>query len=214
MGVDIDVFARVVEVSHEYYDEVDEDSTDVFFQRDETTKDEEERARLLVGEMDYNEALREVKPWYKCEELKFSFRAGSATGYNEWLNTLAQLAGYPLVGGLDYTTEKYFPYPYYTSAWKAGSGPFRELIMHDDQSGVLESYQCTKLYQDFLTHLPVVETRVDTTLQWSLSDLLGADTERRRIASEQFSNVYFLEQYKKWMEACHIVSQGGCISFH
>ena len=69
------------------------------------------------------------------------FRAGSYSGYNEWREQLAKLAGYPAV------TNKSKPHS--EAAWQKDSGPFWELINFSDCEGTLGSAICAKLAKDF-----------------------------------------------------------------
>lgn len=72
----------------------------------------------------------------------FSFRAGSYTGYNEWRNQLAQLAGYESA----------------EDCWTKTEGPFWELINFTDCEGVLGDETCAKLLIDFRNYLSAVQT--------------------------------------------------------
>src|SRR5882757_10407870 len=63
----------------------------------------------------------------------FNFQAGSYSGYNEWRNQLAQLAGWKDDN----------------AAWQATEGPFWELINFADNEGTIGPKTAAKLAQDF-----------------------------------------------------------------
>ena len=65
---------------------------------------------------------------------RFHFHAGSYSGYNEWRDMLAKLAGYDSA----------------RSVWQTNSqGPFSELINFSDCEGVIGASVSKKLAQDF-----------------------------------------------------------------
>jgi hypothetical protein len=64
---------------------------------------------------------------------EFDFQAGSYSGYNDWRNWLAQVAGWRSA----------------EDAWKAGGGAFFELIYFSDSEGVIGSEVSAKLAEDF-----------------------------------------------------------------
>jgi hypothetical protein len=82
-------------------------------------------------------APKAVFAW--AEELRF--RAGSYSGYGEWRDELARLAGYEPVDGLTH--------PYARGAWDAANGPFWELINFADCEGVIGPVVAAKLVDDF-----------------------------------------------------------------
>lgn len=212
MGLDIDVYGRVVRTTRPLYDE-DEDYSVLYFQSEECSKEERQRAEALEGEMDREEALCHVKQWYRAEDCVKTLRAGSYTGYNEWVNQLAALAGYhPLFSHP--TTGVTQSYPYSAAAWNGHQGPFHTLICHSDCDGILEAHHCAQLYKDFVTYLPVVEARVPPMSSWSLQDLLSPNEKERSIATEAHKCFFFLARYREWMEGCRIAARGGCLGFH
>lgn len=74
------------------------------------------------------------------------FRAGSYSGYNEWREELAKLAGYPA------RAEHDKPHSY--GAWEseAKEGPFFEIISFSDCEGVIGPKTSAKLASDFATY--------------------------------------------------------------
>ena len=75
-------------------------------------------------------------------EESMDFRAGSYSGYGEWRNELARIAGY-----LAHPAAT--RHPYSEGAWAALSGPFWELINFADNEGVIGSTVAAKLAADF-----------------------------------------------------------------
>lgn len=86
----------------------------------------------------FSEVAKEIQPQaiYDFEE-KFSWRAGSYSGYNSWRNWLAKLAGWK-------NDE---------DAWNNGKNgqPFYELINFSDCEGTIGTQTCQKLLQDFIS---------------------------------------------------------------
>ena len=74
---------------------------------------------------------------FKSVELKFGFRAGSYTGYNEWRERLCRVA-------LNMSTRQLWDHP--------KEGPFVELLHFPDNEGVIETSVCAKLSKDFVDH--------------------------------------------------------------
>ncbi|WP_323016426.1 hypothetical protein [Castellaniella sp.] len=70
---------------------------------------------------------------------KFHFCAGSYSGYNQWRNELARIAGYEDAG------EK----RYDRGCWAKGIGPFHELIDFSDCEGVIGADVAKRLAVDF-----------------------------------------------------------------
>jgi hypothetical protein len=73
-------------------------------------------------------------------------RAGSYSGYNQWRNDLAKLAGYPL-GQYEQYGKNWDSYC--VTCWNGGTGPFSELINFSDCEGVIGSAVARKLAADF-----------------------------------------------------------------
>lgn len=74
-----------------------------------------------------------VQPGIYSFADKFGFRAGSYSGYGQWRDWLAKVAGY--------AGER--------AAWSASSGPFWELINFADNEGVIGPVVSAKLAKDF-----------------------------------------------------------------
>lgn len=70
----------------------------------------------------------------------YDFRAGSYGGYNQWRNSLAELAGYESIDG---RSDK--------GAWETDGGPFWQLINFSDCEGTIGSQVSKKLLADFLS---------------------------------------------------------------
>lgn len=75
-------------------------------------------------------------------EGSMDFRAGSYSGYGEWRNELARLAGYP-------SHPAATRHAYSESARAASAGPFWELINFADNEGVIGSEAAARLAADF-----------------------------------------------------------------
>lgn len=122
---------------------------------------------------------------YETDEEAFGFRAGSYSGYNDWRNQLAELAGYACV-------ESERPYRGKElrcdeSAFNADSGPFHELISFSDCEGIIGSVAAKKLAKDF------------------------ADFQEK---ADSFGDEYFRRKYADWRKACEMAADDGCIKFH
>lgn len=72
------------------------------------------------------------------------FRAGSYSGYGDWRNWLARVAGYPVAFLVRHERRQYVQ-----SAWDATSGPFWELLNFSDCEGTLGPVVSRKLAKDF-----------------------------------------------------------------
>lgn len=83
---------------------------------------------------------------YEGTSEYYSFRAGSYSGYGDWREKLAKLAGYPLT---EQESMSLHSRSFSESAWTATSGPFWELIYFSDCEGILDSKTCLKLLEDF-----------------------------------------------------------------
>ena len=115
------------------------------------------------------------------------FRAGSYSGYGEWREQLATLAGYEKI----LTTPSYRE-PYLSacaSARNKTSGPFYELINFSDCEGILGTTTCLKLAKDFAEYQILADKIKDT-----------------------FNR--FNDLYSNWRIACEIAgNHNGCIQF-
>ena len=121
------------------------------------------------------------------------FCAGSYSGYNQWRNQLAVVAGYE-------SAEKVWedcnlPASFNIRLFKLKEidgqeiermKPFYELINFSDCEGLIGPEICKKLYQDFV------------------------DFEDK--AKEQ--DEYFYERYTNWKEAFRVASDNGLVAFH
>ena len=114
----------------------------------------------------------------------FSFRAGSYSGYNEWRNRLAKLAGYPPSVSIQ---KNAIELRYDETVWKRDHGPFWELIDFSDAEGVIGPRACKKVYQDFV---------------------------RYEDQAVQLSDMGFRASYADWMKAFAMCADNGAIVFH
>lgn len=123
--------------------------------------------------------------WYRYDAFD-TFRAGSYSGYGEWRDWLAKVAGYrPHIG----PRESDHPNPYAAAAWSAESGPFWELINFSDCEGVIGSEVATKLTLDF-------------------------DTFAGRAKAQQVNGFsYFASLYDRFRDAFRMAADGGCVVF-
>lgn len=114
------------------------------------------------------------------------FRAGSYSGYNQWRERLAELAGYPAADYAKYgeTTKRHD-----AGAWKADEGPFHALINFSDCEGVIGPVVSAKLAKDF------------------------ADFQDRADAVMDHDG-YWREKYASWRMAFEMAAKNGAVSFH
>jgi len=118
-------------------------------------------------------------------DKSIGFRAGSYSGYSEWRNELAKLAGYPAV-----RHESGYKPPedlHSAGAWERTEGPFWELIHFSDCEGVIGPKTSAKLAADFATFQEKADAHPD---QW------------------------FRDRYAKWREAFELASNDGAVAFH
>ncbi|WP_458763531.1 hypothetical protein [Cupriavidus basilensis] len=120
---------------------------------------------------------------YSAEECD-GFCCGAYSRYNRWREDLAKLAGYPAVGYESFGTIEQ---RHDAGAWKAGAGPFYELINFSDCEGTIGPVVSAKLAKDF------------------------ADFQARADAHE---SEYFREKYAEWRNAFDMAAQNGAVSFH
>lgn len=132
------------------------------------------------------ERFEPLKPGavYRYAEA-FEFRAGSYSGYNEWRNELARLAGNkPTATPGD--DGKMQP-RYDETVWRDKSGPFWELIDFSDSEGVIGPLACKRVLGDFV---------------------------RFHEAAKAHPDEGFRESYEDWMKAFALCAEGGAIEFH
>jgi hypothetical protein len=112
------------------------------------------------------------------------FSAGSYSGYNEWRNELAALAGY---APIQVTNERgMLELRYDESVWELSEGPFWELINYSDCQGTLDSVEAAKLVKDFKAFLPQAEAK----------------------------DRHFYDKYVRWLNAFEFASDDGAVRFH
>jgi hypothetical protein len=131
--------------------------------------------------------------WYEFSRLDgavLGFRAGSYSGYNNWREWLAKLAGYPEDPAED------LRHRHSGGAWKADGGPFWELIYFADNEGTIGPIVSAKLAKDFA--------------EWderakAFSETIDADAESR---------AWFYRQYQTWRHAFEMAADNGAVDFH
>lgn len=115
----------------------------------------------------------------------FGFRAGSYSGYNDWREQLAKLAGYPAAPHKDYDGK--IVQRHAQGAWDALAGPFWELINFADNEGTIGPVLAKKLARDFA----MFENDADAT-----------------------GDAWFIARYADWKRAFEMASDGGAVEFH
>lgn len=123
------------------------------------------------------------RAWYEFADSD-GFRAGSYSGYGEWRDNLAQLAGYPARADLRQ------PHSHSAAAWAAQSGPFWELINFADNEGVIGPVVAAKLAKDF------------------------AEFDDRAKSFDPGADGWFYERYALWRRAFEMAADGGAVDFH
>lgn len=128
---------------------------------------------------------------YSYEEC-YGFCAGPYSGYNEWRECLAKLAGYEAV---EYTNQwEGTRMLHAAGAWNASGGPFHELIHFADNEGAIGAEVSAKLHRDFVEWRDRARAFAET-----LGILTGG---------------YFMESYDEWTSAFALASDGGAVKFH
>lgn len=113
----------------------------------------------------------------------FGFRAGSYSGYNEWREELAKMAGYPKVATV---THRGAVMLYGEGASLAGKGPFFELIHFSDCEGTIGAAVASKLSQDF------------------------ADFQS---AADAIPDEWFRSRYADWRKGLEMAANNGAVRF-
>ena len=130
----------------------------------------------------------ENKAFYSYED-RFSFRAGSYSGYSMWRDTLAKLAGYPETEYTSYSGDRK---SHAAAAWGGGmeGSPFVELIDHSDCEGTIGPVTAAKLAKDFAEF-----------------------EERARNFDGGEHHEWFVAQYLLWKEAFEFAADDGMLIF-
>ena len=114
---------------------------------------------------------------------RFSFKAGSYSGYNRWREMLAKLAGYPetrlQINGTEQSQHAF-------GAWIATAGPFWELINFSDNEGIIGTSASKKLSADFATF----------------------DDAARAVGEAEFYQLFQL-----WQRAFDMAARDGAVNF-
>ena len=98
---------------------------------------------------DFKERAGNITDGYYTYDDSYGFRAGSYSGYNNWRDELARLAGYQ---NTKYDEHGYERESHAAGAWKLDGGPFWELINFSDCEGILGTEVCKKLLADFIEY--------------------------------------------------------------
>jgi len=112
------------------------------------------------------------------------FNAGSYSGYGQWREKLAKLAGYPAILRKNYEGLQYESYA--TGAWEAEGGPFWELINFSDCEGIIGPVVSAKLAGDF--------------------------QQFQKQADAQLTD-YDRERYNSWRKAFELAADNGVVRF-
>lgn len=125
----------------------------------------------------------EHNAWYTFGE-SMSFRAGSYSGYNDWRERLAQLAGYPATETASASLGARSLHS--AACWNGATGPFSELIDFSDCEGSLGPEVSKKLLADFIEFEP-------------MASAIGGR---------------FYDLYAEWKKAFELAADGGMVCFH
>lgn len=178
MGLDISYYSRItkMEKSSEYFDVI----------------------YIYPQTFIYHLGSLECDSCYiSTENSKYnSFRAGSYSGYNDWRNNLAEMAGY----GCAENVWKDFPNIRYLKLKKiegeeAKIKPFYELIFFSDCEGCIGPEIAKKLYKDFCDF--------DEQAKKFNKDPLNIEPDD-----------WFYIKYCAWKEAFRVASDSGIVLFH
>jgi hypothetical protein len=139
MGLDITAYRNATKVDLSP-DEIDGDGYAKDWDNVTTVRD----YRIRMHDDDFPGRSEGVSDGHFRFAEKIGFRAGSYSGYGQWRDWLARLAGYePVHSG----EGKHVPYA--NGAWQAESGPFWELINFSDCEGIIGPVVAKKLASDF-----------------------------------------------------------------
>ena len=118
-------------------------------------------------------------------ERSMCFAAGAYSGYGQWREELAKLAGYPK--RLHLSEFKPPKEMHSQGAWDSTEGPFWELINFADNEGVIGSQVAAKLARDFAAY----QTKAD-----------------------QHPDEWFQKKYSDWRKAFEMAARNGAVHFH
>lgn len=170
MGLDITAFSKLRLVEQPTQQEIEDCEVLRVFNMD----DFKARAEGLVD-----------GGYYRTSDDTVDFRAGSYSGYNQWREALAKLAGYPSTRHQDLGRPQYL---YAAGAWASESGPFYELINFADNEGIIGPVVAAKLVKDFAEF-----------------------DERAKTFDEQ---PWFYDMFKLWRRAFEKAADSGAVEFH
>jgi hypothetical protein len=137
----------------------------------------EDYTRVYIEEVFAERAEDLVNGGFYTYADRMGFRAGSYSGYSEWRDTLAKIAGYLPV---PYNRFGKSEMRHDAAAWNATGGPFWELINFSDSEGSIGAKVSTKLLDDFRQYLPQARSEGDAFLEkyisWMKAFELAADS--------------------------------------
>lgn len=178
MGLDITGYSKIEKVAVE----LDEDGDPI----DDSAYDDYVRIYAMGGR-DQHDQL-EDRAFYSVDGEAFGFRAGSYSGYNDWRETLARLAGYPLTPYKGFMGGESACHA--AACWDGATGPFAELIDFPDNEGNIGPVTSAKLAKDF------------------------ADFDERAKYFDGDEDGWFYKKYLDWKKAFELASDGGTVDFH
>jgi hypothetical protein len=168
MGLDISVYSKIqrIEPQPEYEDTPDD-------------------VAHLCANPDFPGRADEIKDGYYTFDASDDFAAGSYSGYNDWRDQLAELAGYPAV--LHEAGYKPPEMSHSAGAWEVEAGPFWELIKFADNEGTIGAAVAAKLAKDFAEFQPKADAHADA---------------------------WFRSKYADWRRAFEMAADHGAVDFH
>jgi hypothetical protein len=137
----------------------------------------EDYTRIYIEEVFADRAEDLLNGGFYAYADRMDFRAGSYSGYGEWRNTLARIAGYlPVPDNHRGKSEMRHD----AAAWNATGGPFWELINFSDSEGSIGAKVSARLLEDFRQYLPQAKIEGDGFLEkyneWMRAFELAADS--------------------------------------
>lgn len=176
MGLDISYYTKVKKAGPEV--EVDEDGYPV-------------DTALVLVKVYVNDAFVEQADDIENAglygyETSGGFRAGSYSGYGEWREWLAKLAGYPATAYESHGGAMEMRHA--AACWNGAKGPFSELIDFSDAEGVIGPVTARKLLRDFISF----------------------DERAKNIGSDG----WHYRKYLDWKAAFEAASDDGMVCFH
>lgn len=133
-----------------------------------------------------------VSDFFYTFEDETGMCAGSYSGYNNWRDTLAMIAGYEAKQYENYEGKPALSHC--VECWDGMQGPFSELINFNDCDGTIATDICKKLAKDFADFQEKAEA-------------YGS-------ANKSLERKWFLDKYNDWREMFEFASENGAVVFH